>query len=96
MRGSGDGEAGEGPAPVPAFERHETVRDRWDCESVLSLRSNLDNHPASIMEPQSRRRQVRASLFTAAAPHALRVCGCKPLATADCPCGRIEWTPCHA
>ncbi|GAX78082.1 hypothetical protein CEUSTIGMA_g5524.t1 [Chlamydomonas eustigma] len=28
--------------------------DRWDCESVLSLRSNLDNHPAKIAEPQRR------------------------------------------
>ena len=26
-------------------------RERWDCESVLSLRSNLDNHPARIAEP---------------------------------------------
>ena len=26
--------------------------DRWDCESVLSLRSNLENHPARIAEPQ--------------------------------------------
>ena len=26
-------------------------RERWDCDSVLSLRSNLDNHPARIAEP---------------------------------------------
>ena len=26
-------------------------RERWDCESVLSLRSNLDNHPGRIAEP---------------------------------------------
>ena len=26
--------------------------DKWDCESVLSLRSNLENHPARITEPQ--------------------------------------------
>ena len=39
------------------FERHaEAARERWDVESVLSLRSNLDNHPASIAEPQSSRR----------------------------------------
>lgn len=37
-------------------ERPEVVRERWDCESVLSLRSNLDNHPASISEPTSSRR----------------------------------------
>lgn len=34
----------------------EAARERWDVESVLSLRSNLDNHPASIAEPQSSRR----------------------------------------
>jgi len=32
--------------------------ERWDCESVLSLRSNLENHPRKIVEsvvkPQSR------------------------------------------
>jgi hypothetical protein len=39
------------------FERYaEAARERWDVESVLSLRSNLDNHPASIAEPQSSRR----------------------------------------
>eukprot|EP00208_Stichococcus_sp_RCC1054_P008316 CAMPEP_0206152686 /NCGR_PEP_ID=MMETSP1473-20131121/39454_1 /ASSEMBLY_ACC=CAM_ASM_001109 /TAXON_ID=1461547 /ORGANISM="Stichococcus sp, Strain RCC1054" /LENGTH=573 /DNA_ID=CAMNT_0053550251 /DNA_START=115 /DNA_END=1835 /DNA_ORIENTATION=- len=46
MRGSGGGEAGGGPSG----------------ESVLSLRSNLDNHPASIMEPQSSRRPRRQVL----------------------------------
>lgn len=25
-----------------------TVRSKWDCETVLSLRSNLDNHPGTI------------------------------------------------
>lgn len=24
--------------------------ERWDCESVLSLRSNLENHPRKIVE----------------------------------------------
>ncbi|KAG1671900.1 hypothetical protein FOA52_003467 [Chlamydomonas sp. UWO 241] len=28
--------------------------DRWDCESVLSLRSNSTNHPGRIAEPQAR------------------------------------------
>lgn len=28
--------------------------ERWDCESVLSLRSNLENHPGKIVEPQKR------------------------------------------
>lgn len=22
--------------------------ERWDCESVLSLRSNLENHPGTV------------------------------------------------
>ena len=33
----------------------ETPQERWDCESVLSLRSNLDNHPGTISEQSNRR-----------------------------------------
>ena len=33
----------------------EAPEARWDCESVLSLRSNLDNHPGTISEQSSRR-----------------------------------------
>lgn len=62
MRGYDD-ETGEGPPAVGASERLQTVQDRWDCESVLSLRSNLDNHPASIAEPSSRRRLRRQVPF---------------------------------
>ncbi len=36
-------------------------RKRWDCESVLSLRSNLDNHPARIAEPGHGSRKPRAA-----------------------------------
>ena len=34
---------------------------QWDCESILSTYSNLDNHPVRIMEPrrQSRKKQGR-------------------------------------
>lgn len=32
----------------------ESHFEKWDCESVLSLRSNLENHPGRIVEPQSR------------------------------------------
>ncbi|GLI61075.1 hypothetical protein VaNZ11_003340, partial [Volvox africanus] len=28
--------------------------ERWDCESILSLTSNLENHPGKIVEPQRR------------------------------------------
>ena len=30
------------------------VREQWDCESILSLRSNLYNHPGTITEPLHR------------------------------------------
>lgn len=29
----------------------ENPRDHWDCESVLSIRSNVSNHPRKISEP---------------------------------------------
>ena len=35
-------------------------REEWDCESVLSLRSNLDNHPGTIETPSGRPRKERA------------------------------------
>lgn len=45
-------------APEDYPEDREVVvvqaEDRWDCESVLSLRSNLEHHPAKIVEPQRR------------------------------------------
>ncbi|KAK9846608.1 hypothetical protein WJX81_007566 [Elliptochloris bilobata] len=47
------------PRPPPApFARHPDAAEeqRWDCESVLSLRSNADNHPALLAEPARRRR----------------------------------------
>ncbi len=33
----------------------DAPEQRWDCESVLSLRSNLDNHPGVISEQPNRR-----------------------------------------
>lgn len=51
----------DGP-PVQLRELPIAAQDRWDCESVLSLRSNLDNHPASIAEPQSRARSRQQML----------------------------------
>lgn len=40
-----DEKAGSATVYVPADRRD---RERWDAESVLSLRSNLDNHPGRI------------------------------------------------
>ncbi|KAK9819819.1 hypothetical protein WJX72_002761 [[Myrmecia] bisecta] len=39
--------AGDG---LPHYLEEDEQAERWDCESVLSLRSNLDNHPAQIGE----------------------------------------------
>ena len=33
----------------------DAPEQRWDCESVLSMRSNLDNHPGVISEQSNRR-----------------------------------------
>ena len=43
------------------------MRERWDCESVLSLRSNLDNHPGRIAEPGRPPRRTRMQPPSAAA-----------------------------
>jgi len=36
---------------IPVYAEDRPV-ERWDCESVLSLRSNLDHHPGRIAEPK--------------------------------------------
>lgn len=35
--------------------RDETAEKKWDCESVLSMSSNLYNHPKMISEPRRRK-----------------------------------------
>lgn len=48
--------AGRGGFDPADLERVEMApEERWDCETVLSLRSNLYNHPATITEPPGRR-----------------------------------------
>jgi protein LTV1 len=42
-----DEDAGGGALPAPFAPR----ADRWDCESVLSLKSNIYNHPVTLTEP---------------------------------------------
>ena len=34
-------------------EGHERVREQWDCESIISTYSTLDNHPAVIKDKSS-------------------------------------------
>jgi len=69
--------AGSGPdpgaRPLAPLARHPDAPEdaRWDCESVLSLRSNLDNHPALLAEPGRPRRgcfAARPDPGAAAAP----------------------------
>lgn len=43
------------PSAVGSRIVDDTPQQQWDCESVLSLRSNLDNHPGTISEQSSRR-----------------------------------------
>lgn len=46
------------------MEVSDRQRERWDCESVLSLRSNLDNHPGKIVEETGRSRRRRRTAST--------------------------------
>ena len=46
---------------------HDDAQQRWDCESVLSMRSNLDNHPGSICEPSARKYRPQSGKIKLAA-----------------------------
>lgn len=48
-------EAAARPSALGSRPAEEAPQQQWDCESVLSLRSNLDNHPGTISEQSSRR-----------------------------------------
>ena len=56
------------------YLRETRVEERWDCESVLSTYSTLDNHPSVIGEPRlkpvhsSRRRRPDGGITGAEAP----------------------------
>ena len=41
---------------VPARITDACAARMWDCESVLSRQTNLDNHPGLLQEPQHARR----------------------------------------
>jgi protein LTV1 len=51
-------------APVRHFD--DDPQERWDCESVLSLRSNLENHPGKISEPNRRGKPGGAKIHLSA------------------------------
>lgn len=48
-------EAARKPSTTGSRTVEEAPQQCWDCESVLSLRSNLDNHPGTISEQSNRR-----------------------------------------
>ncbi|XP_077302783.1 LTV1 ribosome biogenesis factor isoform X2 [Arctopsyche grandis] len=45
------------------FGKEEEVKEKWDCESILSTYSNLYNHPRLIDEPK-RLKKIRISPIT--------------------------------
>ena len=50
-----EAQAAARPSMLRPYVNDETPQQRWDCESVLSMRSNLDNHPGTISEQSNRR-----------------------------------------
>jgi hypothetical protein len=68
-RASAGGVGGEMRQPAWLAERAE--RDRWDCETILTLTSNLDNHPASIVDDGGRPPRARRPRRVSPAPHRL-------------------------
>eukprot|EP00899_Mesostigma_viride_P022528 jgi/Mesvir1/345/Mv22749-RA.1 len=42
-------------------EYEEPAGDAWDCETIISTLSNLDNHPGRISEPSRRKPRKKAS-----------------------------------
>lgn len=50
----------------PRIHYQEPARETWDCESMLSFTSNLDNYPGSILEPRTPRRRAPRSAAAAA------------------------------
>ncbi|KAF0719115.1 Aste57867_1270 [Aphanomyces stellatus] len=65
--------------PAPAIEEADMsdltsnpylvsrVEDQWDCETIVSTYSNLDNHPTIIREPSSSKKKKKAAKAAALA-----------------------------
>ena len=71
MRRAAEEERGESDAGLVGERDRLTVTvrkaDNWDCESVLSLVSNLDNHPALLSSKAGKARAERGRKQAAAA-----------------------------
>ena len=68
-------EAAAKPSAVGNRIANDSPQQQWDCESVLSLRSNLDNHPGTISEQSSRRyKPASGKIKLAAKTGELRKC----------------------
>ncbi|PHU21124.1 hypothetical protein BC332_12275 [Capsicum chinense] len=47
------------------FEESSSDSEVWDCETIVSTYSNLDNHPGKIVPPESRRRKLLPAISEA-------------------------------
>ncbi|KAM3304591.1 protein LTV1 [Capsicum chacoense] len=47
------------------FEESSSDSEVWDCETIVSTYSNLDNHPGKIVAPESRRKKLLPAISEA-------------------------------
>lgn len=70
-------------APLPFTRQHPyqpMIQERdagpaWDCETIVSTFSNLDNHPSVIAEPSLRGRKKKGAKEAASGLQGACVCG---------------------
>lgn len=56
----------EGPAEETAiFDESSSDSEVWDCETIVSTYSNLDNHPGKIVAPEARRKKLLPAISEA-------------------------------
>ncbi|KAL3372192.1 hypothetical protein AABB24_008638 [Solanum stoloniferum] len=56
----------EGPEEEAAiFDESSSDSEVWDCETIVSTYSNLDNHPGKIVAPEARRKKLLPAISEA-------------------------------
>lgn len=50
---------------APIFEESSSDSEVWDCETIVSTYSNLDNHPGKIVAPEGRRKKLLPAISEA-------------------------------
>ncbi|KAK4723019.1 hypothetical protein R3W88_013252 [Solanum pinnatisectum] len=56
----------EGPEEeVAIFDESSSDSEVWDCETIVSTYSNLDNHPGKIVAPEARRKKLLPAISEA-------------------------------